>query len=94
MIKKLKSSRETGELETEGKNSKKPPFGHLFESYSDLPNHYSNNVVTDSDFILTERTCAIAITAERSFQTALAADFKRECQNIEFFWNTGLVWEG
>ena len=59
IIKKLKLAKETGELETEGENAKKPPFGRIFESYFDLPNHYSNNVViTDSDFILTERTCA------------------------------------
>ena len=52
IIKKLKSARETGELETEGENAKKPPFGRIFESYFDLPNHYSNNIViTDSDFI-------------------------------------------
>ena len=87
IIKKLKSARETGELETEGENAKKPPFGRIFESYFDLPNHYSNNIViTDSDFILTERTCAIAITADVSFKTALAADFKREYKNIEFLW--------
>ena len=53
LIKKLKSVRETGELETQGENAKKPPFGRFFESYFDLPNHYSNNIViTDSDFIL------------------------------------------
>ena len=87
IIKKLKSARETRELETEGENAKKPPFGRIFESYFDLPNHYSNNIViTDSDFILTERTCAIAITADVSFKTALAADFKREYKNIEFLW--------
>ena len=87
IIKKLKSARETGELETEGENAKKPPFGRIFESYFDLPNHYSNNIViTDSDFILTERTCAIAITADVSLKTALAADFKREYKNIEFLW--------
>ena len=69
----IKSARETGELETEGENAKKPPFERNFESCFDLPNHYSNNVViTDSDFILTERTCAIAITADVSFKTALA----------------------
>ena len=77
IIKKLKSARETGELETEGENGKKPAFGRIFESYFDLPNHYSNNIViTDSDFIFTERTCAIAITADVGFKTALAADFK------------------
>ena len=72
IIKKLKSARKTGELETEGENAKKPPFGRIFESYFDLPNHYSNNIViTDSDFILTERTCTIAITADVSFKTGL-----------------------
>ena len=75
IIKKLKSARETGELETEGENAKKPPFGRIFESYFDLPNHYSNNIVI---------TDAIAITADVSFKTALAADFKREYKNIEF----------
>ena len=32
MIKKLKLARETGELETEGENAKKLPFGRIFES--------------------------------------------------------------
>ena len=32
IIKKLKSARETGELETEGENAKKPAFGRIFES--------------------------------------------------------------
>ena len=87
IIKKLKSARETGELEMEGENAKKPPFGQIFEKYFDLPNHNSNNIViTDSDFILTERTCTIAITADVSFKTVLAADFKREYRNIQFFW--------
>ena len=71
----------------EGENAKKLAFGRIFESYFDLPNHHSSNiVVTDSDFILTERTCAKAITADVSFKTALAADFKREYKNIEFLW--------
>ena len=35
-------------------------------------------MLTDSEFILTNRTYAIAITAKMSFKTALAADFKRE----------------
>ena len=87
IIKKLKSARETGKLETEGENAKKPPFVQIFESYFDLPNHYSNNIVImNSDFILTDPTCAIAITADVSFKTALAADFKIESKNIEFLW--------
>ena len=40
-------------------------------------------VVTDSDFILTERTCAIARTADVSIKTLVAADFKREYKNIK-----------
>ena len=66
---------------------KNPPFGQVFESYFDLANHYANTVVvTDSDFILTERTSAIAITADVSFKTALAAEFKRNYNSIEFLW--------
>ena len=85
--KMLKLASETGQLKTEGENAKKPPFGQIFDSYFDLPNHYSNNVViTDSDFILTDCACAIAITADVSIKTALAADFKREYKNIEFLW--------
>ena len=63
----------------------KPLFGQIFEPYFDLPNHYSNIIiVTDNDFIFRERTCAIAITADVSLKTALAADFKREYKNTEF----------
>ena len=55
--------------------------------YLNLPNEYSSNIIlTDSDFILTNLTCAIAITADMSFRTALVADFKREYKNIEFLW--------
>ena len=43
IIKKMKSARETGELETEGENAKKPPFGRIFESYFDLRNQYRHN---------------------------------------------------
>ena len=42
------------------------------------------NILTDSNFILSNRTCSIAITADMSFKAALAADFKREYKNIEF----------
>ena len=88
IIKKLRIARETGYLEAEtGEESKKPDIGRVVESYLNLPNEYSSNIIlTDSDFILTNRTCAIAITADMSFRTALAADFKREYKNIEFLW--------
>ena len=59
----------------------------MIESYFNLPNEYSSSIIlTDSDFKLTNRTCAIAITADMSFRTALAADFKREYKNTEFLW--------
>ena len=79
IIKKLKIARQTGDLEAEtGEEPKKPDIGRVVESYFNLPNEYSSSIIlTDSDFILTNRTCAIAITADMSFRTALAADFKR-----------------
>ena len=88
LIKKLRISRETGDLEAEtGENPKKPDIGRVVESYFNLPNEYSSSIIlTDSDFILTNRTCPIAITADMSFRTALAADFRREYKNIEFLW--------
>ena len=87
IIKKLRIARETGDLEAEtGEEPKKPDIGRVVESYFNLPNEYSSNIIlTDSDFILTNRTCAVAITADMSFRTALAADFRREYNNVEFF---------
>ena len=74
LIRKLRIARETGDLEAEtGEEPKKPDIGRLVESYFNLP-------------YLTNRTCATAITADMSFKTALAADFKREYKNIEFLW--------
>ena len=88
IIKKLRIARETGDLEAEkGEEPRKPDKGRVVESHFNLPNEYSSNLIlTDSDFILTNRTCAIAITADMSFRTALAADFKREYKNVEFLW--------
>ena len=86
VIKKLRIARETGDLEAEtAEEPKKPDIGRVVESYFNLPNEHSSNIIlTDSYFILTNRTCAIAITADMSFRTALATDFKREYKNIEF----------
>ena len=88
LIKKLRIARETGDLESEtGEDPKKPDIGKVVESYFNLPNEYSSSIIlTDSNFILTNRICAIAITADMSFKTALAADFKREYKNINFLW--------
>ena len=88
IIKKLRIARETGDLEAEtGKEPKKPDIWRVVESYFNLPSEYSSSIIlTDKDFILTNGTCAIAITADMSFRTALAAEFKREYKNIEFLW--------
>ena len=77
IIKKLRIARETGNLEAEtGEEPKKPDIGRVVESYFNLPNEYTSNIIlTDSDFILTNRTCAVAITADLSFRTALAGRF-------------------
>ena len=59
----------------------------VVDSYFSLPNEYSSSkILTDSNFILTNRTYAIAITADMNFKTALASDFTREYKNIEFLW--------
>ena len=78
-MKKLRIARETGDLEAEtGEEPKKPDINRVFESYLNLPNEYASSIIlTDSDFILTKRRCDITITADMSFKTALAADFRR-----------------
>ena len=88
LFKKIGIARETGDLEAEtGVDPKKPDIGRVVESFFHLPNEYSRSIIlTDSDFILTDRTCAIAITAYMSLKTALLADFKREYKNIKFLW--------
>ena len=85
IIKKLRIARETGDSEAEtGEEPKKPDTGRVVESYFNLPNEYSSNIIlTDSDFILANRTCAITITADMSFRTAFVPDFKREYKKIE-----------
>ena len=88
IIKNLRIARETGDLEAKtGEEPKKPDIGRVVESYFNLSNEFSSSIIlTDSDFILTNRTCAIAIPADMSFRTALAEGFKREYKNIEFLW--------
>ena len=70
-IKKLRIARETGDLEAETcEDSKKPDIGRVVESYFNLTNESSSSLkLTDSDFILTNRKCAVAITADMSFKT-------------------------
>ena len=84
MIKKLKEVRETSELEL-GEEEAEPTIGRSFQTKFEIPNEYSENImITDSDFILSERTSATCITADMSFKSRLEAHFKREYQNVEF----------
>ena len=62
-----------------------PTIGRNSKTKFEIPNEYLVIIlITDSDFILSDRTSAIYITAEMSFNTRLEADFKREYQNVEF----------
>ena len=84
MIKKLREVREKCGLELEGEETE-PTIGRNFKTKFEIPNEYSENIlITDSDFILSDRTSAICITADMSFKSRLEADFKREYQNVEF----------
>ena len=84
MIKKLREVRETNGLEL-GEEEAEPTIGRNFETKFEIPNEYFDNIlITDSDFILSDRTSAICITADVSFKSRLEADFKREYQNLEF----------
>ena len=77
MIKKLREVRETCGLELDGEEAE-PTIGRNFKTKFELPNEYSENIlITDSDFILSDRTSAICITADMSFKSRLEADFKR-----------------
>ena len=84
MIKKLREVREKSEPELEGEEAE-PTMGRNFRTKFEIPNEFSENIlITDSDFILSDRTSAICVTADMSFKSRLEADFKREYQNVEF----------
>ena len=84
MIKKPREVRETNGLEL-GEEEAEPTIGRNFKTKFEIPNEYSENIlITDSDFILSDRTSAICFTADMSFKSRLEAYFKREYQNVEF----------
>ena len=84
MTKKLREVREMNGLELDQEGAE-PTFGKKFMTKFEIPNEYSDKIlITDSDFILSDKTSAICITAFMSFNTRLQADFKRENQNVEF----------
>ena len=56
MIKKLREKRETCGLELDGEEAQ-PTIGRNFKTKFEIPNEYSENIlITDSDFILSDRT--------------------------------------
>ena len=84
MMRKLREVRETNGLEL-GEEEAEPTIGRNFKTKFEIPNVYSENIlITDSDFLLSDRTSAICITADMSFKSRLESDFKREYQNVEF----------
>ena len=84
MIKKLREVGETNGLEM-GEEEAEPTIRRNFKTKFEIPNEYSENIlITDSDFILSDRTSAICITADMSLKLRLEADFKREYQSVEF----------
>ena len=48
-------------------------------------------VVTDSDFLLTERTCSIVINADACFKNARAVEFKGEYKKMNSLGNRDLA---
>ena len=77
MIKKLREVRKTNGLEL-GEEEAEPTRGRIFKTKFENPNEYLENIlITDSDFILSDRTSAICITADMSFKSRLEADFKK-----------------
>ena len=84
LIKKLREVRETNGLELDQEEAERT-IGSNFKTKFEITNEISGNIlVTDTNFILSDRTSAICITADMSFNTRLEADFKREYQNVEF----------
>ena len=78
MIKNLREMRETNGLDLDQEEAE-PTIGRNFKTKFEIPNEYSENIlITDSDFILSDRTSAVCITEDMSLNTRLEADFKRE----------------
>ena len=93
MIKKLKEVREINGLEL-GEEEAESTVGRNFKTKFEIPNEYSENIlITDSDFILSDRTSAICVTADMSFKSRLESDFKREYQNVDFYSDRDRGWE-
>ena len=83
-IRKLREVRETNGLELHQEETE-PTIGRNFKTKFEISKEYSENILTtDSDFLLSDRTSAICITADMSLNTRLEGYFKRKHQNVEF----------
>ena len=71
MIKKLREVRETSGLELDQVEAE-PTLGRNFKTKFEIPKEFSENIlITDCDFILSDRTSAVCITADMSFKSRL-----------------------
>ena len=78
MIKKLREMRETNGLDLE-QEEVNPTNKKNLKNKFEIPNEYLEIILfTDSDFILSDGTSTICITADLSFNTRLVADFKKD----------------
>ena len=60
MIKKLREVRETSGMELDREEAE-PSIGRIFKTQFEIPNEYSENIlITDSDFILSNRVARSA----------------------------------
>ena len=76
MIKKIREVKETNGLELDQEKAE-PTIGTNFKTKFEIPNEYSDNIlITDSDFLLSDRMSATCITADRSFNTRLERDLR------------------
>ena len=81
-MKKLREMREINGLELD-QQEVEPAIGRKFKTKFDIPIEYSENIlIMDNDFILPDRTNAICITADMSFNTRMEAEFKREYRGV------------
>ena len=94
IIKKLREIREVNGLKLNHEEVE-PTIGRNFKAKFEISNEYFENILlTDSDFILSDRTSAISITEDMRLNTRLEADFKRESTRMwSFCSGRGQNWE-
>ena len=84
LIQKHREVRENNGLELD-QDEAEPAIERNFMTKNDIPNGYSENItVTDSDFILSDRTSAICISANMSFNTRLELILRENARTWSF----------